>query len=112
MLIRFELFHRMISRLHFPDYLLPAFAFGRRTFGNSGGHFSFASFRVLASLLVIPSFSRSVSEMALILHPTVLNSSAALLVSVNTRKSLLGWLQLEVTSQLIDIHSEVVDHKT
>jgi hypothetical protein len=112
MLIRFELFHRMISRLHFPDYLLPAFAFGRRTFGNSGGHFSFANFRVLASLLVIPSFSRSVSVMAVILHPTVLNSSAALLVSVDTRKSLLSWLQLEVTSQLIDIHSEVVNHKT
>lgn len=112
MLIRIQLFHRMISCLHFPDYLLPAFAFGRRTFGNSGGHLSFASFRVLASLLVIPSFSLSVSEMAMILHPTVLNNSAALLVSFDTRKSLLSWLQLKVTSHLIDIHSEVVNHKT
>jgi hypothetical protein len=62
-------------------YLLPAFAVGRRTRGNSGGHFSFASLYVFASLLVIPRFSRSESLIATILQPTVLNNSVALLIS-------------------------------
>ena len=74
----------------FRYYFLPPFALGRRTFGNSGGHLSFASLKVFASLLVIPNFSRSVSEIAATLHPTVLNSSAALLVSSMSWATLLG----------------------
>jgi hypothetical protein len=51
---------------------------------------SFATLNVLASLLVIPNFSRSVSEIAVTLHPTVLNSSVALPVSFISWITLLG----------------------
>jgi hypothetical protein len=76
--------------IHFGNYFLPPFALGCRTLGNSGGHLSFASLNVLASLLVIPNFSRSDSEITVTLHPTVLNSSAALLVSSMSWATLLG----------------------
>ena len=67
------------------SYLLPLAA-GRRTRGNSGGHLSFASFCVLASLFVNPRFSLSASLIATILHPTVLNSSCVLDVSLTERE--------------------------
>jgi hypothetical protein len=56
---------------------------GRWTRGNTGGHFKIASLTDFASLFVIPRFSRSVSLSATIRHPTVLNNSAALLVSID-----------------------------
>lgn len=52
-----------------------------RGLGNSGGQTNFASLYVFASLLVILRRSRSASVMAVILHPTVLNSSVALRIS-------------------------------
>jgi len=68
---------RVISNHAFPDW-----AFGRRTRGNSGGQLSFANLNVFASLFVMPRFSLSDSERATILHPTVLNSSIALHISL------------------------------
>jgi hypothetical protein len=73
-------------------YLYLLFVFGCRTRGNSGGHFSLASLMLFASLFVIPRDSRSESVIALILHPTVLNSSAALLVSLNLGDNYLAGL--------------------
>jgi hypothetical protein len=55
---------------------------GRRTLGNSGGHFSLAILTSFASLLVIPLLSRSDSESAMTLQPTVLNNSCALDINV------------------------------
>src|SRR5579859_3562811 len=59
-------------------YRLPVRAFGRLTFGNSGGHFNLAILTPFASDFVIPLLSLSVSLSGTILHPTVLNNSTAL----------------------------------
>ena len=78
---------------------LPGFAVRRCIRGNSGGHLSFASLHVLASLLVIPRRSISDSVRGTILQPTVLNNPTALFVNFDRN----WWSTFEVSFVYLEL---------